>query len=56
MIELRNLFDGLFQAPTQGNPMRGKPVFMANRAGEWLFDSVYPEWISSRVTEARKGR
>ena len=28
------------QAPTQGNPMRGKPVFMANSAGEWLFDSV----------------
>src|SRR5262245_56621281 len=32
--------------PTQGKPMRGKPVLIWNRAGAWLFVSVQHEWTN----------
>src|SRR4051794_34619240 len=33
--------------PAHGKPIRGRPVFIMNSAGEWLFDSVYAEWMNA---------
>src|SRR5438046_2090409 len=44
--------------PTQGKPMRGRPVLIWNRAGAWLFVSVQHEWTKAILStwRARLGK